>query len=165
MAKLTDARCYEGETLTAAFATADDVTALSVTLKGASASAEVAAEGGGGSWTLAAGADAVGGLSGLVRWVAFAKSPRGTEAVASGRIYVRPLVSKWREVVEAIDTAITNWASSPNQTVTCGEISITAKTVGDLFAARDRYRALAEADEAGSSAAGGPRVIRASFGR
>lgn len=162
MANLTDARCYGGETITAAFKTDADCASVVVALKGEDGEAEVAATGGGGAWELSA----VPGFTGLVRWVAFAVSASGARsAIAGGRIYVRPLVSKWREVVTAIDEAIQSWSSSPNQTVTCGEISITAKSVGDLFAARDRYRALADADEGGTATASGPRVIRASFGR
>lgn len=163
MANLTDARCYEGETIEAAFKTDADCASVVVSMKGEDGETEISATGdGAGAWTLSAALD----FTGLVRWVAFAVSATGgRSAIASGRIYVRPLVSKWREVVTAIDEAIQSWSSNPNQTVTCGEISITAKTVGDLFAARDRYRALADADENGTATASGPRIIRASFGR
>ena len=168
MAKLTDSRCHEGETLTASFV-ADAAGSVFVKLTGDSDSVQVEAQpcNAAGVFEWKASPDDLSTVgTGSVRWVAFARLADGdVEAIADGRIYVRPATSKYRAVVEAIQTAIENWAGNANQTVTCGEISITAKSITDLRTALDYYRAKMNADEAGVSSVGGPRLIRTKFGR
>lgn len=160
MAKLTDKKAFEGETLTAQFIDpkADSV---SVTLKdGTNAAVIAATKADGGVFNFSTNPE---GFSGLVRWIAMANREDGKAVIANGTIYIRPLVSKYREVVDAIDEAIRTWATNPNHTVTCGEISITAKSVQDLFDARAEYKSRAEADEAGVASAGGPKQLKVRF--
>lgn len=168
MAKLTDSKCHEGESLTASFV-ADGAASVFVRMTGDSDSVQIEAQpcNAAGVFEWKASPDDLASVgTGLVRWVAFARFDGGdVQSVADGRVYVRPATSKYRAVVEAIQSAIESWAGNANQTVTCGEISITAKSIADLRSALDYYRAKMNADEAGVSSVGGPRLIRTNFGR
>lgn len=165
MAKLTDRSAYQGETLHATFRD-DAATSISVTLKDGTSSAVIAAtKAEDGSWVFAATPEQLNGFEGRTNWVAMSMRPDGSSVIAGGHIYIRPLVSKWREVVDAIEEAIRGWGTNANQTITVGEVSITAKTLDDLIAARNHFKQKADADEAGRESSGGPRIMLTTFGR
>ena len=164
MAKLTDQKAFEGETLTATFENvAADVISILVILKSSEGSVSKVAVLDDDKWSVSIGDDDLGDISGQCRWVAMANSPNGSAVIANGSIYIRPLVSKWRDYVTAIDSAIQTWSANPNHTITVGEISITAKTLDDLLALRADYLAKANADENGRTVSTGPRVMKVRF--
>lgn len=166
MAKLTDKSAFQGETLSATFHADAAATGITVTLKDGTSSAVIAAtKNPDGSWGFKASPDQLNGFEGRTNWVAIAVSQDGSSVIASGHIFIRPLVSKWREVVDAIEEAIKGWGTNANQTITVGEISITAKTLDDLIAARNHFKQKADADEAGRESVGGPRIMLTCFGR
>ena len=78
-------------------------------------------------------------------------------SVGDGSIYVRPLVSKWRKVVDAIDAAMQKNAANGKYTVSIDGISLTDKTFDEMVKFREYYNGLAEGDEDGTGAAAGPR--------
>ncbi len=90
--------------------------------------------------------------------------PRGTEQIAHGTVYVKPLVSKYRAVVTAIETALQNWANNPNKTISVGELSITYKDRADLLDILAYYQRKATADENGTTPAGGVQILKVRFG-
>ena len=159
--KLTDNTAFEGETLTESFAVPAEVTALAVTLTTDTAQKTIAATkaAGADTWNFKATKEDLAGLTGSVRWIAMATSPDGDEVFAESSIYIRPLRSKWREVVAAIDECLKSWDTNPNHTVQVGEITITAKTRQDLMSARSFWVGRADADERGSSVSSGPRIV------
>lgn len=163
--RFTDRAAFDGETLTGTFAAPAGTTAVDVLLSDGRTSATVAAtKNADGTWTATAPAEALKGLSGAVNWRALAAAPDGTEVVAAGSIYVRPLVSRYRADLEAVERAIAAWAANPNQSVTCGELGVTYKTLDGLLAARSTLRALVAADEGGAPQPGGVRVVKVRFG-
>ena len=118
-----------------------------VTLRyGAAAASMTLADG---VWTATLATSA---LSGRYNWAIFADG----KAIGSGSFYVRPLVSKWRPVVDAIDTALQKLAANGKYSVTVGDISLQDKTYDEMMKFRAHYAALAEGDEDGTGAAGGP---------
>ena len=165
MAELKSSKCYDGESLTAELTTPAPASAVKIVVASAEKSVTLNASGSGTTWSLDASPEVLSGITGRVRWVAYMYTASGVVAFDSGAFSRCPLVSKWRAVVAAIDAAISTWATNPNQTVTCGEVSITAKSVQDLFDARDRYAAKADADERGSDIASGPRTMHTVFRR
>lgn len=168
MAKLTDTNAFEGESLAADFR-ADGATGLTVNLANGTTAKNFTATRAGDLWHIAASPTDLKGLTGRVRWVAFASKGEGsaaeTNVIANGEIYIRPLVSQFREVIAAIDEAIKSWDTNPNHTVTVGEITITAKTRDDLIKARAFWQGRADADEAGTKVTSGPRRVLTCFGR
>lgn len=162
--RFTDRAVFDGETLTGTWTASAGATAVSVRLSDGVKSAEVAAnDNGDGTWTATASADALSGLSGAVRWIAYAAGADGTEAIASGSVYVRPLVSKHRAVVAAIENALQNWAANPNRQISVGEVSITYKDRDELLDILAYWRRRAEADEGGRQPAGGVQRIVTRF--
>lgn len=134
----------QGETAT--FTVADSGYA-SVTLRFGAGSAAMTLSGG--AWT----ADVqTGGLSGRVNWAILADG----RAVESGTFYVRPLVSRWKAVVDAIDAAMQKNAVNGKYTVTVGDISLTDKTFDEMVKFRAYYQSLADGDEDGSGSVGMP---------
>ena len=164
MAKLTDTSAFEGESLAADFK-ADGATGLTVNLANGTTVKNFIATRAGDLWHLAASPDDLKGLTGRVRWAAFAVKGDETSVIANGEIYIRPIVSKFREVIAAIDEALKSWDTNPNHTVTVGEITITAKTRDDLIKARAFWQGRADADEAGTKVTSGPRRVLTCFGR
>ena len=162
MAKLTDRSAHEGESLSADFK-ADGATDLSVHLADGKTVKNINAAKVGDLWHFAASPADLAGITGRVRWIAFASIGGETHVVAEGEIYVRPLVSKFRAVLDAIDETLKSWDTNPNHTVTVGEITITAKTRDDLVKARAFWQGRADADEAGVKPTSGPRRLKVCF--
>ena len=164
MAKITDRAAFEGETISGSFDAPEGTTAVGVKLASTNGTTKDidAAKDDAGKWNFKADPT---GLCGIVRWVAYATAEDGTKtAIASGAIYVRPLRSKYRAVVEAIDEQIQAWGSNPNQSISVGEINITYKTLDDLIGLRAYYEGKAKADEGGGAAGGaGPRIMKVRF--
>ena len=77
-------------------------------------------------------------------------------AVASGSFYVRPLVSKWRRVVEAIDAAMQKNAVNGKYSISVDGISLTDKTFDEMVKFREYFGGLAEGDENGTGGSSGP---------
>ena len=140
----------QGETAT--FTVGDDCYA-SVTFRyGAGSAAMTLADG---VWTASI---QTGALCGRVNWAILADG----DAVATGNFYVRPLVSKYRDTVAAIDAALQKVAVNGKYSVTVGEISLQDKTFDEMMKFRAHYAALAEGEENGTGTAGGP--VRTSWG-
>lgn len=91
-------------------------------------------------------------LVGSYNWAAFADG----SVAASGTFTVRPLVSKYRAVIDAIDAAMAKCGANGKMTVSVGEISLTDKTFDELQKFRAYYLALAEGQEAGTAPNLGP---------
>ena len=164
MAKLTDARAFDGETLFATFNTDPGIDSVTVTLKdGASAAVIEAEKKSPGVFDFKTDPQTFKDFTGRTNWVAMANASDGVKVIASGSIYIRPLRSKFREVVDAIDAVIQTWGQNPNQTVTVGEVSITAKNLDELLTIRASYQAKADADEAGVLNASGPKLMKTRF--
>ena len=162
--RLTDRAAFDGETLTGTFTAPDGTTAVSVKLADGVKSATVnAVQGADGTWTATATAATLAGFSGATRWIAYATTPGGTEAIDSGEIYSRALVSKYRAVVAAIETALQNWGNNPNQSISVGEISISYKSYDDLLAILAYWRNRVKADEEGKQPAGGVQFMKVRF--
>lgn len=150
--KFTDRAAFDGETLTGTFTAPSETTALVVKLADGSKTAEVAAtKTAGGTWTATATAAVLAGFAGATRWIALASTPDGAEAVAEGEIYIRPIVSKHRAVVAAIENALQNYGTNQNKSISVGEVSITYKDYNDLLAILDFWRKRVAADERGRS--------------
>lgn len=164
MAKLTDTSAFEGESLAADFK-ADGATGLTINLANGTTAKNFTATRAGDLWHIAASPTDLKGLTGRVRWVAFASKGDETSVIANGELYIRPLVSPHRAVIAAIDEALKSWDTNPNHTVTVGEITITAKTRDDLIKARAFWQGRADADEAGTKVTSGPRRVLTCFGR
>ena len=162
--RLTDRAAFDGETLTGTFTAPDGTTAVAVKLADGVKSATVnAVQGADGTWTATATAATLAGFSGATRWIAYATTPGGTEAIDSGEIYIRALVSKYRAVVAAIETALQNWGNNPNQSISVGEISISYKSYDDLLAILAYWRNRVKADEEGKQPAGGVQFMKVRF--
>jgi hypothetical protein len=150
--------------LTGTFTAPDGTTAVAVKLADGVKSATVnALQGADGTWTATATAETLSGFSGATRWIAYATTPGGTEAIGSGAIYIRPLVSKYRAVVAAIENALQNWANNPNRSITVGELQITYKDRAELLDILAYYQRKAAADENGTQPAGGVQFLKARF--
>ena len=159
--RFTDRTAFDGETLSGTFTAPDGTTAVSVNLSdGVKTATVAAAQGADGALTASS---ALSGFSGATRWVAYATTPGGVEAIASGSIYVRALVSKYRAVVAAVETALQNYGNNPNQSISVGEISISYKNYEDLLAILAYWRKRAEADENGVQPAGGVQRVKVRF--
>lgn len=162
--RLTDRAAFDGETLTGTFNAPDGTTAVAVKLADGVKSATVnAVQGADGAWTATATAATLAGFSGATRWIAYATTPGGTEAIGSGEIYIRALVSKYRAVVAAIETALQNWGNNPNQSISVGEISISYKSYDDLLAILAYWRDRVKADENGTQPTGGVQRVKVRF--
>jgi len=87
MAKLTDSKCFEGESLSATFHTDAAVTSVSVTLKdGTNAKVISATKTADGVFNFSASAADLAGFSGFMRWLAIANAPGGCFSIGSGAI-------------------------------------------------------------------------------
>ena len=162
--RFTDRAVFDGETLTGTWTAPDGATAVVVKLADGAKTTEVAAtDNGDGTWTATATAEILQGFSGATRWIVYVTTASGTEAIASGAVYVRPLVSKYRAVVAAIETALQNWANNPNRSISVGELQITYKDRADLLDILAYYQRKAAADENGIQPAGGVQLIKTRF--
>lgn len=162
--RFTDRAVFDGETLTGVWTAPDGATAVVVKLADGAKNAEVAAtDNGDGTWTATATAETLAGFSGATRWIVYATTASGTEAIASGAVYVRPLVSKYRAVVAAIETALQNWGNNPNKTISVDSINITYKDRDDLLGVLAYWRRRAEEDETGQPKTNGPKFVKVRF--
>lgn len=162
--RFTDRAVFDGETLTGTWTAPDGATAVTVKLSDGAKATEVAATANGdGTWTATATAETLAGFSGATRWIVYATTASGTEAIASGAVYIRPLVSKYRDVVAAIDKTLQNLASNPNRSITVGELQVTYKDGDDLQKQRSHFLELAVAEEEGRKPAGGIQLIKTRF--
>ena len=162
--RLTDRTAFNGETLTGTFTAPDGATAVTLKLSDGVKSAEVSAiHNDDGTWTATATPTTIAGFSGATRWIAYAETPDGSEAIADGEIYIRALVSKYRAVVAAVENALQNWANNPNRSISVGELQITYKDRADLLDILAYYQRKAEADENGVQPAGSVQLIKTRF--
>ena len=163
--RLTDRTAFDGETLTGTFTAPVGTTAVSVKLADGVKTASVeATKNDDGTWTATATVDKLAGFSGATRWIAYATTPDGTEAIANGEIYLRALVSKYRAVVAAVETALQNYGNNPNKSIQVGELSITYKDYDDLLAILSYWRKRADADENGTPPhTGGVQFLKVRF--
>ena len=157
-------RFFDGETLTGTWTAPAGATAVVVKLADGAKNAEVAATANGdGTWTAKADAATLAGFSGATRWIVYATTPDGVEQIAFGAVYIRPLVSKYRAVVAAIENALQNWANNPNRSISVGELQITYKDRADLLDILAYYQRKAAADENGTTPTGGVQLIKTRF--
>lgn len=162
--RFTDRAVFDGETLTGTWTAPAGATAVVVKLANGAKTAEVAATANGdGTWTATANAATLAGFSGATRWIVYATTPDGVEQIAFGAVYIRPLVSKYRAVVAAIENALQNWANNPNRSISVGELQITYKDRADLLDILAYYQRKAEADENGTTPTGGVQLIKTRF--
>lgn len=162
--RFTDRAVFDGETLTGTWTAPDGTTAVTVRLADGAKTADVAAtDNGDGTWDATATAETLAGFSGATRWIAYATTASGTEAIGSGEIYIRALVSKYRAVVAAIETALQNWGNNPNQSISVGEISISYKNYDELLGALAYWRDRVKADENGTQPTGGVQRVKVRF--
>lgn len=163
--RFTDRAVFDGETLTGTWTAPDGATAVTVKLSDGAKATEVAATANGdGTWTATATAETLAGFSGVTRWIVYATTAGGMEAIASGAVYVRPLVSKYRAVVAAVENALQNYGNNPNKSITVGDLSITYKDYADLLSILAYWRRRAEADETGQQPkTNGPKFVKVRF--
>ena len=162
--RFTDRAVFDGETLTGTWTAPDGATAVTVKLADGAKEATIEATANGDrTWTATATAETLAGFSGATRWIVYATTPDGVEQIGFGSVYIRPLVSRYRAVVAAIETALQNWANNPNRTITVGELSITYKDRADLLDILAYYQRKAAADENGTTPTGGVQLIRTRF--
>lgn len=162
--RFTDRAVFDGETLTGTWTAPDGATAVTVKLADGAKEATVDATANGDrTWTATATAETLAGFSGATRWIVYATTPDGVEQIGFGSVYIRPLVSRYRAVVAAIETALQNWANNPNRTITVGELSITYKDRADLLDILAYYKRKAAADENGTTPTGGVQLIKTRF--
>lgn len=161
--KITDPTAFAGETLTGDFTAPANATAVTVQLSDGVKSATVEATYQDGKWTAVATAATLAGFSGATRWIAYATTPDGTEAVANGEIYIKALVSKYRAVVAAVENALQNYGNNPNKTIQVGELSITYKDYEDLLDLLSYWKSRVAADEAGTAPVGGCQIVKVRF--
>ena len=163
--KFTDRAVFTGETLAGTWTAPAGATAVSVKLAdGLNAATVAATSNGDGTWTATVPAETVSGFYGVTRWIVFATTADGTEEIANGSIYIRQLVSKYRAVVAAIETALQNWASNPNRSISVGELSITYKDRADLLSILAYWKKVVRADEAGAEITpGGVSFVKVRF--
>ena len=161
MAKITDRAAFAGETLTATFAarTADET--AKIIMADGETTLEADATRDGDTWKVTV---ATSSLSGNVRWRFQTTDDTGGVVVAEyGSIYLKPLVSKYRAVVAAIETALQNWGNNPNKQISVGEVSITYKDREELVGLLSYWRSRATADENGTTATSGPLKVKGGF--
>lgn len=162
--RFTDRTAFDGETLTGTFAAPSGATSVVLKLSDGAKTADVSAtRNDDGTWTATATPETLAGFSGETKWIAYATTPDGSEAIANGAIYIRPLVSKYRAVVAAIENALQNWANNPNRSISVGELQITYKDRADLLDILAYYQRKAEADENGVQPAGSVQLIKTRF--
>lgn len=162
--RFTDRAVFDGETLTGTWTAPDGATAVTVKLSDGAKNEEVAATANGdGTWTAKADAATLAGFSGATRWIVYATTPDSVEQIAFGAVYIRPLVSKYRAVVAAIENALQNWANNPNRSISVGELQITYKDRADLLDILSYYQRKAAADEDGTTPPGGVQLIKTRF--
>ena len=162
--RFTDRAVFDGETLTGTWTAPAGATAVVVKLADGAKTTEVAATANGdGTWTARADAATLVGFSGATRWIVYATTPDGVEQIAFGAVYIRPLVSKYRAVVAAIENALQNWANNPNRSISVGELQITYKDRADLLDILAYYQRKAAADENGTTPTGGVQLIKTRF--
>lgn len=160
MAQITDTKAFDGETVEAKFAAPTNATACFVRISDSQKTERVNAEKlEDGSWS----AIMPEGFNGLTRWAIFAEADGRKSLIRSGEIYIRPLVSRYRKVVEAIENALENWGNNPNKAISVGEIQITYKNHDELVALHSYWTGRCKADEEGVTTAGGPFKIRGCF--
>jgi len=94
-------------------------------------------------------------MSGQYRYAAIADG----RVRDSGTIAVAPLVSKYRAVIDAIDSALQGVATNGKYSISVGEISMQDKTFDEMVKARNYYQRLAEAEENGVAPSFGPRRV------
>lgn len=161
MAKLTDKTVFSGETLEATFAgLPGEATAVRVLFADDAKTETAEATKDGDSWKLEHAPTVV---AGEVRWFVQVYNGQRMGVAKSGTIYIRPIVSKYRAVVAAIENALTNWANNPNKRIQCGELSIEYKDRADLLDILAYYRNKAKADENGTAPNGGVKRIKMEF--
>ena len=162
--RFTDRAVFDGETLTGTWTAPNDATAITVKLAdGAKAATVEATANGDGTWTATATAETLSGFSGATRWIVYATTPGGVEQIGFGAVYIRPLVSRYRAVVAAIENALQNWANNPNKSIQVGELSINYKDRADLLDILAYYQRKAAADENGTQPAGGVQFMKVRF--
>ena len=162
--RFTDRAVFDGETLTGTWTAPAGATAVTVKLADGSKTEEVVATANGdGTWTATANAETLAGFSGATRWIVYATTPAGVEQIGFGSVYIRPLVSKYRAVVTAIENALQNWANNPNRSISVGELQITYKDRADLLDILAYYQRKAAADENGTTPTGGVQLIKTRF--
>ncbi len=162
--RFTDRAVFDGETLTGTWTAPAGATAVVVKLADGAKAVEVAATANGdGTWTATASAEALAGFSGAARWIVYATTPDGVEQIGFGAVYIRPLVSRHRATLAAIESAIATASANPNQSITVGELGITYKNLDALLQARSACLAQIKADEAGTTPTGGVQLIKTRF--
>lgn len=162
--RFSDRAVFDGETLTGTWTAPAGATAVVVKLADGAKNTEVTATANGdGTWTAKADAATLAGFSGATRWIVYATTPDGVEQIAFGAVYIRPLVSKYRAVVAAIENALQNWANNPNRSISVGELQITYKDRADLLDILAYYQRKAAADENGTTPTGGVQLIKTRF--
>lgn len=93
-------------------------------------------------------------LSGSLRYAILATTNGATKCIESGNIIVAVMRSPYRDVVDAINTAIQSVAVNGKYSVTVGEISLTDKTFDEMVKFAAYYKGLAEDAESGNSSTG-----------
>lgn len=81
----------------------------------------------------------------------------------SGILTVSPLVSKYRAVIDAIDTALQGVATNGKYSMSIGEISLQDKTFDEMVKAKNYYSRMAEADETGIAPTFGPSRVSETY--
>lgn len=126
-----------------------DASYTSVTLRyGADAAALTLADG---VWSCSVD---TASMTGKRNWAMFADG----KVVDSGSFYVRPLVSKWQAVVDEIDRVMQGAGRNGKMSVSIGDVSITNASFDEMRKFREYYQSLADSDEGGVGASGGPWV-------
>lgn len=122
-----------------------------------------AANGAGTGWTLeVTGAQTLLWQPGRIVYTGLATLSGRSFAVDTGSITVdaSPLrVSSWVAVLASVDAAIAQYASNPQGSISCGEISVSFRSLEQLTALRDYVAYRLQQD----SAARVPRIIRSRF--
>ena len=161
MAKLTDRTAFVGEVLEATFETLPtDATAVKVLLADDTKTESVEATKDGDRWNFA---HTPTELSGNVRWFLQVYKQERMSVAASGTIYLRPTVSKYRAIVAAIENALQNWGNNPNRRIQCGELTVEYKDREELVGLLSYWRGRAEDDENGNAPSSGPRIVKVRF--
>lgn len=155
------ARYYAGESAKIAVE-ATDATAVKVVCGSSSYSLSESEDDG--VWSASIPTDS---LVGRMVWTVFVTLSDGSAEVPDGGrgaflVLCAGRSPKW-EVVEKIDEAIRSWGTSPNRSISIGEISITYKSLDELLAIRAQYVQQAEAEESGASPSGGVRMVEVCF--
>ena len=162
--KLTDRTAFAGETLIGTFAAPQGTTAVVVKLSDGVHEATInAVDNGDGTWTATATPETLAGFSGKTRWIAYATTSGGVEAIDCAEIYIRALVSKYRAVVAAVENALQNYGNNPNKSIQVGELSITYKDYADLLTILSYWQGRVKADEAGVEPVGGCQIVKVRF--